>query len=440
MIKLHPQVDVQHCCPFDNTKLEAVDWYIPGMRNLAEVRCEECGREFYGDLLAGHGLYYPMLLNKQSGEVYDSHNVEWFADWLRNSYAHRSHERLEFVTEEFRSVRTPVLLNCLDRLYGHCVLKLLNVQYYLDHRPDLDLIVLVPSCLRWMVPDGVAAIWTVGLQLHRGSEWNDWLAAEIKIRLKQFDEVWLSVAYSHPHPKDFAIDRFTRVQPFRFDESDGRSMPPRAMFIWREDRLWTDQRIFARIGHLPTKLFAKMGVRSLSTSRREQTRRVVRLATDLRKAFPRLSFGVVGLGTPGGMPDWIEDLRTTAIDGKIEKDWCDRYAHSCVVIGIHGSNMLLPSAHAGATVELMPPGRWGNIVQDLLMRNLDCREALFRYRILPISTSIADLTAVVSSLLRDSWAMEINMAPESVNHCEMKNARLSQRRLELLQRRSKALS
>ncbi len=52
-----------------------------------------------------------------------------------------------------------------------------------------------------------------------------------------------------------------------------------------------------------------------------------------------------------------------------------------LVIGVHGSNMLLPTAHAGSLVELIGPERWGNFTQDVLFREAgDCRETFFRYR------------------------------------------------------------
>ena len=416
MIKLHPIPDAKHHCPFDDTQLEVLDWYIPGMRNLADLRCPKCSREFYGDLLVGHGLYFPMLLDKKTGEVHDPQNIEWFAAWLRNSYANRSDKPLEFATEEFRPIQHPLLLNCLDTLYGHCLLKLLNAQYYLDKRPELDLVVLVPKCLRWMVPDGVAAIWTVDLPLRRGIEWNDWLAAKISARLKQFGEVWLSVAYSHPHPKDFAIERFTRVQPFPVDEWQARLETPTVTFIWREDRLWGDARKQGRWKRLVSRLSAKIGLRNLLVPQREQSQRVVLLATHLREAFPRLNFAVAGLGKPGDMPHWIEDLRTIAIDAAIEKAWCDRYARSHVVIGIHGSNMLLPSAHAGATVDLMPSERWGNMIQDLLMSDLDCRETLYRYRIVPVSVSVQELTFMIVSLLHSYHFVDLDFKPCFIDH------------------------
>lgn len=45
-------------------------------------------------------------------------------------------------------------------------------------------------------------------------------------------------------------------------------------------------------------------------------------------------------------------------------------------MGVHGSNMLLPSAHARATLVLMPRKRWGNFIQDILFQEPNPRLAL----------------------------------------------------------------
>jgi len=398
MIRLHPIPDADHTCPYCQVRLEVRGWYIPGMRNLADLKCPQCGREFYGDLPAGHGLYYPMLLERATGIVHDEHSVNWFANWLRDSYANRVNSPVKFTVEDFRPLKRPVLLNCLDRLYGHCLLKLLNAQYYLDHRPDFDLIALIPRFLRWMVPDGVAAIWTVDLPLKRGIEWNDWLANEIRSRIEPLKECWLSVAFSHPHPEDYDIVRFTQVCPFPIEEWDKRLARPTVTFIWREDRVWQSQ---SRYGHLPRlaqRLKRKLGLPQYPLN--EQRRRVVALAEALRRVFPKLDFAVAGLGHPGGLPNWMADLRTLEINEHVERAWCERYSQSHVVIGVHGSNMLLPSAHAGAVVELVPPERWGNLIQDILLEIRDVREIMYRYRFLPLDASATTVAQVTASLLR----------------------------------------
>ena len=428
MIRLHPLPDVDHHCPFDTTRLLVVGWHIPGMRNLADLRCPTCGREYFGDLPAGHGRYYPMLLDKKTGDVHDPRSIAWFADWLRQSYAHRSDEPLGWETEEFRPLRTPLLLNCLDTLYGHCLLKLLNAQYYLDKRPEFDLVVLVPRFLRWLVPAGVAAIWTVDLPLRRGTEWNDWLAAAISTRLEKYRDVWLSIAYSHPHPQDVAIERFTRVQPFPVDQWPERLQRPAITFIWREDRLWGEQGTLGRLRRWVTASGVKLGARGMCLPRQEQLRRLGLLATGLRQAFPALDFAVAGFGTPGGLPHWIEDLRTTALDPAGEKAWCDRYALSHVVLGIHGSNMLLPSALAGATIELMPTERWGNVIQDLLLPDLDCRETLLRYRVVPSSISVQELAAIIVSFLRSYDSLKRDFTDRHIDPAPDRLAEMPRRR------------
>ena len=409
MISLCPKLDVDYKCPECQVALDIKDWYIPGARNLADLECPQCKNEFFGDLPAGQALYTPILINKHTGKIYGPYSGQWFARWLDVSYANRTSVPLAFTVEEFKPPRNVVLLNCLDVLYGHSLLKLLNAQYYLDHRPDFDLVVIVPKILRWMVPDGVAAIWTIDLPLKRGMEWNDWFAQELKKWVGNFASCWLSLAYSHPPPKYYSIERFTQVKPFNINEWDERI--PTITYIWRDDRLWADFGI-----KTPYKW------RNSGLGKLVQRKRVFALATRLRKVFPELEFSITGLGKPGGFPPWVKDLRKEKIDEEVERTWCKQYAKSHVVIGIHGSNMLLPSAHAGASVELMPPERWGNIIQDILLPVIDSREALYRYRIVPSSISVADLSSIVGSLIQIFSIVKLYIGNEFSDHTNiMKN-------------------
>ncbi|MET0626704.1 MAG: hypothetical protein ABW250_27475, partial [Pyrinomonadaceae bacterium] len=94
------------------------------------------------------------------------------------------------------------------------------------------------------------------------------------------------------------------------------------------------------------------------------------------------------------------DLRRPALDEAAERGWCERYAASHVVVGVHGSNMLLPSAHAGGVVELIGPERWGNFTQDVLFREArDCRETLFRYRFVDEATPPSALARLANMVL-----------------------------------------
>jgi hypothetical protein len=358
-----------------------------------------------------------MLLEKETGYVHDPYNETWFARWLRKSYANRTSVPLEFTVQEHRPLRQQaVLLNCLDTLYGHCLLKLLNVQYYFDQRRELDVIVMIPRCLQWLVPDGVAQVWIVDLPLRRGTEWNDWLAAELNRRIVKLQVCWLSVAFSHPHPNDYTIERFTRVQPFPIDEWEIRLQRPTITFIWREDRLWCtpDASGNERLVHIMLRRFKHRLYRY--TPLEQQNQQVLTLATALRQKVATLDFAVAGMGKPGGLSDWVTDLRSVDIDEATERMWCERYASSHIVVGVHGSNMLLPSAHAGAVIELVPPDRWGNIPQATLFRLSDLRAIAYRYRYYPLNTAVDDMVLAIAQLLRLHRFMTLSMPMMVCDH------------------------
>lgn len=396
-IQLHPRPEARLACPRCGASLAVSGWRITGMRNLAQLKCAHCNRDYFGDLATGHGLLYPMLLDPRSGQVVNSTGAEWFAEWLRAGYRMRSTEPVALEVEELRPARKIILLNCLDRVYGHALLKLLNAQAHLDRSPEIGLAVLVQKPLRWLVPAGAASVWTVDLPFARGHEWSDGLADSLAVLVGRYERCWLSQAAPHPHPRDFDIARFTGVQPFPLQDWDDRLDRPSVTFIWREDRTWPDQRVW--LGGHAQRAVLPLQRAVLGTARRQQTRAVTRLAEHLRRVLPRLQFSVVGLGQPGRFPDWISDLRAPRPDEATERRWCEAYGQSHLVVGVVGSNMLLPSAHAGAVVDLLPPDRLGNYLEDVLVREGDPRETLFRTRVLPVASTPADIAHTVHTIL-----------------------------------------
>jgi hypothetical protein len=415
MVRLHPRPDAFHQCPYCHCALKVVGWHIPGMRTLADLVCHECGKEFYGDMLAGFGLLYPMLLEKGVGKVHDRYGVEYFAGWLRDSYPRRNDVSFTVTVESFRPLKRPLILNCLDALYGHVVLKLLNAQYYLDHADNYDLLLIVPKFLRWMVPDGVSEVWTVDLPLRQGTAWSDAFARRLAARIAQSEEAWLSVAFPLPHPEDFDISRFTRVLPFNLCEWEARLDRPVVTFVVREDRLWVREQQLNSLRFFGRRLSARVGGKHPDLVGL-QVENFNALAARLRAEVPDCEIAVTGIGRRGTLAPWISDRRELWVSSDTERTWCELYARSHVVIGVHGSNMLLPSAHAGAVVGLVPPDRWGNILQDFLYRPSDMRIASLLYRTLPLSTTVADLSDVVVGLLDNFGLHKIVMGRDYVSH------------------------
>ncbi len=403
MISLAPQPCLHAPCPLCGGTLHVHGWRMPGMRTLADVTCSACGKPFYVDMPSGHGLCHPAFLEKDSGRVHDPYSGRWFADWLRDSYARRHTSPARALRiERLKPVRRPLILDCLDACYGHCLSKLFNAQYHLEHHAGYDLIVFVPQYARWLVPDGVAEIWTVDTPLSRGTEWNDGLHEQIEARLSGMQEVWLSTALQVPASEDFNIEHFSRVESFSFQGWSTSVQTPVVTLIWRENlqRLLGNEAFFGLKRVLAGRVAKRLG---LHRGPRIDLQReaYISLANWLRRKIPSVDLAVAGLGCHGRFPHWIHDMRVQAPADVPEVDWCRRYAQSHVVVGVHGSNMILPATHAGCVVNLMPFQCWRNMTQDIFMGEADARRAMLRCRSFPITTEPHVVASVVASMIRD---------------------------------------
>lgn len=364
---------------------------MPGMRCLARLECAGCAGTWYADLPVGHGLYYPSLLDANTGRAYDDVGRTWFTQWLEESFASPDAHELDIDVETIGEVRAPILLNCLDGLYGHALLKLLNAQWYLDHTPDRSLVVIVPSWLRWLVPRGVAEIWTVHASPTRIRGWLSSLDERLQERFSSFANVALSVAFPHPATADFEMERFTGVRPFDpgwwLDVRD-----PVVTWVWRDDRVW-------------------------GRNARDQARRVDAVASHLTQLRPDARLQVVGAGSRSNALSRADDMRMRfPIGVDTERAWCAAYALSHIVVGIHGSNMLLPSAHAGSVLELLPADRSGNLGQDILPVTSEPVDTLLRYRFISDRTGPRDVAVRLAAMLTEIPLLRVRMTASFADH------------------------
>lgn len=376
---IYPQVRARLLpCPRCGGTATARRLFWQGIHICAESVCQSCWTELVADLPVGHSISYPCIVDLERGTVHGpGAGIDWWGGAFLESLLHPQLDDSPRVEIQRRRPASHVLLlNCLDFLYGHALLKLLNAEV---HRPDQDrreLVVVVPECLAWMVPICAAEVWAVGGSLKGMREYSPALRRVLESQLSRFTSVALSSAF--PHPAEFDISHFTGFQPHRQLEATDR-----ISFIWREDRLWRQpawchSRLLRRFR--PAALFLAW-----------QNRAITRLFDALRGIYPLARFSVLGLGRSTCFPDWIDDQRVESFTRATEVAHCRAYSESRLVIGVHGSNLLLPSAHAWATLDLMPDERWNNMTEDILYQEPDPRLAAWRYRF--VSTDVEPMEA-----------------------------------------------
>ena len=377
LVPLKPLPFAEFPCPAcgaSDITLGASVW--PGVHVMQQRTCNSCGHRYLQDLPVGFAVDDPMAIGLSDGRLHNPRNgASWIHDPLIRSFKAQQDKEVKVERIVHKACDRVIILNTLDFLYGHVLLKLYNAQHYIDKHPDLGLVIILPRMFQWLIPDGVAEVWLVDQRLGEAHGWYNAIDRFVQEQLPRYAEVYVGKGYAHPEFADMDITRFTKVRPFALEHY--LTAPKHITFIARQDRLWFATPA-AKFGY---RALNKLGLKK-SLGRwyiHAQDRLIKRSMARISAAIPGVTYSVVGLGEAGGFGPEVKDLRTMKMDKATEFAWCEAYARSQIVVGVHGSNMLLPTAHAAGCIEVLPYDRYGNIVQDVSVRYHD-RMQLFLYR------------------------------------------------------------
>ncbi len=215
MIPLVPHLFNDFDCPGCGSHApEGEGLLVPGAQNVGAYHCNTCGLRFLRELPAGFAIDKPFIWSAETGITYNNDKnrpPQW-----------RLHPGQIPIVEECppvechvrRKCRRVVILNTLDYLYGHVLLKLFNAQHYLDKHPGLGLVVMVPKMYEWLVPQEVAEVWVFDMKLSQGTSWNQGIVRYVQGRIQEYEQAFLAPAYSHIDFTDVDIKRVTGVVAF----------------------------------------------------------------------------------------------------------------------------------------------------------------------------------------------------------------------------------
>lgn len=380
MIKILPIVECEIACPNCGAILKNTDVVWQGVHVCVNTTCETCNIHYISDLPVAHAIDSQYHINLSDGTLYGVPlRRAWFGEPLQVSLLKPSTETVQLQVYSLGKVESEVVvLNCIDYIFGHSLLKLLNASRHKNSGKSI--IVIVPKSLVWLVPKYVVEIWQVDISFAESKQYFKSLDNQIRKEVKRFKHVYVSKAFGHP--RYYNIEEYTGVKV----QTDLQKEKTEILYIWREDRPWIGSELLV-------KIFTRSKIGNFLVY--VQKAKVLALFYTLKRYLPKAEFCVAGLGLRCSFPNWIQDMRVDHFSPKIEMDLCKKYAQSTVVVGVLGSNMLLPSAYSTIVVDLIPGARWSNITQDVLWSDQDARVVSYKYRFLPINISIIDVARMI---------------------------------------------
>jgi hypothetical protein len=393
MIQIKPHINQNlKCSCGNNLIISGLLWQ--GLHVCEKFVCSQCNKIRINSLPVNQSCIEQYSYYPDSDLVFDIHgNVvtdNWFSKKLK-SLENPISETVNIQIEVLKHTDEVLILNTLDYVYGHSLLYLLNLQRIIKFEDKLGIIVLVQPMFKWLIPkQGIAEIWTVNLGFNKLHNFYPDLSNKINSELTRFNKVWLSNGHVLPTNENIDIEKFTGIKTYNLSN---KPIIPRITLIWREDpdRLWI------------RNIYISKGFKKLHLSRILtifQYLRVLMFFRVLRKKLgPEYQYTVAGLGKSGKFPSFINDQRIKLFNETFELQLCKVYSESIIVIGVHGSSMLLPSAHAGMTISMMPSKRWGNFAEDILFSEKDLRLAAFQKRIVPLNLCIFDVCDIAIDMI-----------------------------------------
>lgn len=350
------------CMDCQGERVNLLNVFFQGVHTLVDCVCASCNSEFYATLPIGASATFTVAFAKDgSRSTYHSRAKLWHAEPLIKSMIEPTQsEGAKIQVQRFSKRKNIVLLNCLDPCFGHSLYRVFHILHLKRSYTELGIVAIITPNFEWLVRDHVAELWIVDQPANRLNDCVPGLDYFVKSQLPRFEKVSLSRAsFSNPHG---SINLYDIIPSQPFPLYRYALLPFRIVFVLREDRFWLRSKILNFIFFASVKFKMKKLARPLLAWRQNQL--YARVAKRIKKQCPQVELYAVGLGKAGKLNPNMQDHRLQTMTEQDELRWLRLYAQSQLVIGVHGSNMILPTSLSAGFIEILPRYKIDHLAED----------------------------------------------------------------------------
>lgn len=382
--KIWPEVSGQYTCPVCKKAAAPTTLVFQGIHVLTACRCTKCSSSFFHTLPSGHDVIFPIAFTTDhKTSVYNKNATRWLAmPLLESMNSPKEDARVSRVIHTGNVQKKAILINCLDTCFGHVFTKLCNITICRKEYPDYHIIALIPASMFWLLPGSLDEAWLVDAPLAIMKNQLKELDAFVKNELVRFDEVLLHSTPIYVDMGKVDFEDYLKHAPFPL--RNFTRTPYTITFITREDRFWHPWKVEEMFFLACIKWKLLPYFRPYFCYR--QNRLIRKTAQEILSMTKNVHFQIAGLGTTGNVGRNIMDMRKETLTENDEHEWMNLYAKSHIVIGVHGSNMIIPSILAAGFIEILPEYKIDHMAEDT-MKPYNNRLTQFLCRHVPGQTS-----------------------------------------------------
>lgn len=398
MIQIKPSIKHYFTCPFCSKKVASNEVIFWGLVIVAKFECQSYSKSAYISLNIGHFTHFPCVFQDSSSlstSRKQNNTALWLHQPLLNSFYQKNYTIPTFRKVVYHTKSKAILLNCLDPVYGHALWRLLNYAKLYKKYPEYAIILLIPKNFEYLFPNSrISELWILDNNLEDFQYLMPNLNRIIQQEIRRFEEFHLAKAEVQPQVSQETIENLFSQKTFTLPQFT--ELSPKVLLVMRNDRFWLSK----KWEYLLFRIYKRFNLQLLTSFFiQRQHKHFNKLAKHLRQKNSTLHITAIGFGNPKGLSKDIQDLRSPAPDSDTENYWNQLASKTHLVVGVHGSHLLIPTALSMAFIELLPLHRIENFGEASIFTQKNPRYSNFLKRILPLATSPKIVTRHILHIL-----------------------------------------
>lgn len=392
-------------CPYCRDILEINKYIFYGWRNLYDCSCNKCKSNFLIDMPIFSGIPYPSVYDKDKNEIVNDVD-QWWGKPLEKILSRTLKDNVISDIKNNKNNNKVIIFNLLDFVFGHSFMRLERLTYYIDNQDfkEYDLLVLIPFQLRYLIKnfEKKLSIIEIKLSFPQYRYFYTSINEQVNNIIEKYNSVYCEML-------KYPQQEFLKLEILNLPINKWVEDIKKVVIVYRKDR-------------------------TIGVTNRAQYKFYKKLIYLMKKID--IEIFIIGDKDKYSFKE-IHDLRIIKFDKNTDELW-NETCSGAITIGVHGSNMLIPSLCSAYNIEFVTYDKLYNFGQaTAFLETLNQQETIQKYRYIYGNDYLTDINPFLVYEMVKSIVIRMNNTFNSVEkekYKDLPEVRLSYEKSNVIKR------